>query len=224
MKTIDRIILYSIALVLLLAFGLGAWDNDKPADTSVWNDAAGYIRDNWDALEVELGVDIAEAHPYYQSAAPSTKPDGSTALDVDDNGRIWVDSDDNAIYILTDYSGPTWTQAASLAIAPSAYTNKDSDNNTMLKSHAYKAATAGFVFAWDVGLDSGEFIYVYVDSTSDPAGVGDLIQISQSGSADTALSVCAFVAKDEYFEIVTYTTAQIKWKSFGLLSNPIDYD
>ena len=57
----------------------GAWDNDKPGDNQVWNTAAGSIRDNWDAIEVELGIDLAEAHPYYQSAAPTTKPDGSTA-------------------------------------------------------------------------------------------------------------------------------------------------
>jgi len=111
-------------IVLLIMFTFpcyGAWDNDLPADSSVWNDAAGYIRDNNDALEAELGVDLNEAHPYFQAAAPTKKPDGSTALDVDDNGRLWVDSDDNTIYILTAFAGPTWTSTA----AADAVTSSD---------------------------------------------------------------------------------------------------
>ncbi len=48
-------------LSLLAALCFGGWDNDKPADSDVWNNAAGYIRDNWDALEVALGVDLSLA-------------------------------------------------------------------------------------------------------------------------------------------------------------------
>lgn len=115
MKTKWTEIIIVVAALLLISIvldGFAAWDNDLPSDAQSWNTAAGKIRDNWDALEVELGVDLAEAHPYYQSAAPSTKPDGSTALDVDDNGRLWVDSDDDTIYVLSDYSGPTWTNTS----------------------------------------------------------------------------------------------------------------
>lgn len=104
-----------VILILLVSFCFASWDNDKPGDNQTWNTAAGSIRDNWDALEVELGVDLAEAHPYFQASAPAYKPDGSTALDVDDNGRIWIDSDDNNIYVLTDYSVPTWTALSALA-------------------------------------------------------------------------------------------------------------
>lgn len=109
-----------IALFTLASICFAAWDNDKPSDSQTWNTAASSIRANNDALEVELGIDLAEAHPYYQSAAPSTKPDGSTALDVDDNGRMWVDSDDNTIYVLADYSGPTWTSASAASGVTSA--------------------------------------------------------------------------------------------------------
>jgi hypothetical protein len=35
-----------------------AWDNTRPADTRKWDLAAGDIRDNWDALEGILGVDL----------------------------------------------------------------------------------------------------------------------------------------------------------------------
>ena len=36
----------------------GAWDNQLPADNSVWNAAPGEIRDNWDHLETQFGVGI----------------------------------------------------------------------------------------------------------------------------------------------------------------------
>ncbi|KKK52466.1 hypothetical protein LCGC14_3104650, partial [marine sediment metagenome] len=83
-------------LTLFCVSSFGAWNNDLPADTSTWNNAAGEIRDNWNALEVVFGVDLTGAgvgRAYYQAAAPTTKPDGSTALSADDNGSLWVDSD-----------------------------------------------------------------------------------------------------------------------------------
>ncbi len=47
-----------LMFLLLNAIAFSAWDNTLPADSSVWNDAAGFIRDNWDALEVALGTDL----------------------------------------------------------------------------------------------------------------------------------------------------------------------
>jgi len=88
-------------LTLFCVSSFGAWNNDLPADTSTWNNAAGEIRDNWNALEVVFGVDLTGAgvgRAYYQAAAPTTKPDGSTALSADDNGSLWVDSDDGRLY------------------------------------------------------------------------------------------------------------------------------
>lgn len=52
-------IMITLALFAFLApWCFGAWDNDKPADNRVWNLAAGDIRDNNDALEIGLGVDL----------------------------------------------------------------------------------------------------------------------------------------------------------------------
>ena len=48
------------------------------------------------------------ARGYYASAAPTVRPDGSTSLGTGDDGRIWVDSDDKAIYVWT---GTAWTLA-----------------------------------------------------------------------------------------------------------------
>lgn len=99
---------YLIILIALTVTVYGAWDNDKPADDRTWDLAPGDIRDNNDALEVVMGVDLALNHPYFQSATPTFKPDGTTALDSTDLGRLWVDSDDNVLYSFTAVT-PTWT-------------------------------------------------------------------------------------------------------------------
>ncbi|KKN24778.1 hypothetical protein LCGC14_0891420 [marine sediment metagenome] len=49
-----------LLVCLLSATSYAGWDNDKPANNRVWNLAAGDIRDNWDALEAVLGVDLAD--------------------------------------------------------------------------------------------------------------------------------------------------------------------
>jgi len=56
------------------------------------------------------------ARIFYQSAEPTTRYEGTT-FTADDNGSIWVDSDDKKVYILTNYSGPTWTSIESVSIA-----------------------------------------------------------------------------------------------------------
>jgi len=46
------------------------------------------------------------ARTYYTNTAPTTRPDGSTALDSDDMGRVWFDiNDTNALY---HWTGTTW--------------------------------------------------------------------------------------------------------------------
>lgn len=97
-----------VILVAWLPFIIAAWDNDKPGDNDYWDVAAGQIRDNWDAVEVVLGIDLLDAHPYYQASAPTKKPDGSTDIDANDLGRIWIDSDNDEIFVLTAAT-PTWS-------------------------------------------------------------------------------------------------------------------
>ena len=54
----QKLILSIGILAIFISLCFGAWDNDKPSDSDAWNDAAGFIRDNWDALEVVLGTDL----------------------------------------------------------------------------------------------------------------------------------------------------------------------
>lgn len=94
-----------IPLVILIAwlpFLIAAWDNDKPGDNQAWNDAAGSIRDNWDALEVVLGVDLSGAENIFniKNATYGALGDGSTddataiqaAIDAAEavNGMVYI--------------------------------------------------------------------------------------------------------------------------------------
>lgn len=46
---------------------------------------------------------------YYESSAPTNRPDGATALDTDDAGRLWVDSDDRSSWY---WDGTAWEELA----------------------------------------------------------------------------------------------------------------
>lgn len=94
-----------ILLLIICSSCYADWDPNKPADDDYSDDAAGEIRDNWAFLEVVFGTDFNTPGAYYQSTEPSYKPDGSTALDANDTGRLWIDSDDNTSRV---YDGDSW--------------------------------------------------------------------------------------------------------------------
>lgn len=52
------------------------------------------------------------AKGYYESTAPTNRPDGSTALDSDDAGRIWVDSDDDTVHV---WNGSSWDEVPAVS-------------------------------------------------------------------------------------------------------------
>ena len=135
---------------------------------------------------------------------PATDGDNTNVLQTDGNGVL------------------SWTAVNAF----SAYTNLDSESNVLLKSHAYQAATDGFVDAFVTTSGVGQAINIYVGSTDNPAGEGTLIQRHAQDTTGNVLNVSARVAKDEYFEVTTTSTnaVTINWKSIGTLSNPIDQD
>lgn len=70
---------------------------------------------------------------YYKSTAPTTRPDGATALSAEDNGRIWVDSDDLITYI---YVHPTWTRVSPdslTSVVADEITDQEGGNNIKCK-------------------------------------------------------------------------------------------
>lgn len=109
----------------------------------------------------------------------------------------------------------------------SEYTSEDSESNAFLKSHAYKAVGPGTVYASVMLTTGNNNLIVYVGTTSNPAGEGLAIQKCSLtvAASNEWRCVTAKVAKGEYFEITSSSgTPAIKWKSFGTLKKPIDFN
>ena len=117
------------------------------------------------------------------------------------------------------------------AIAFSAYTTEDSESNTILKAHTYQAATAGFIVARVQLTTAGHTLIGYVETSAqydidgDPIAGGTVAGSQEADAINSHQSICFPVAKNEYFEITCDTAnPDIKWKSVGALSKPVDKD
>ena len=155
-----RLWIIPIILVAWLPFFIAAWDNTLPGDSSTWNAAAGYIRNNNDALEVVLGVDLGmegSAYPWYQAAAPTTKADSSTAIDATDNGFLWIDSDTRILYAYVHGTG-----FVQLNIGEAVVTFTDSDTTpTVALSSAFLTNTTGVTISrFDDGVAGQEITII----------------------------------------------------------------
>lgn len=109
-----------------------AWDKTRCEEGILAPDLNNAIRANYEALEAALGKEMnfstggtaslqgilkqGSARCYWQATAPATRID-SSAFASTDNGSLWGDSDNNKVYILTDYSTATWTSLESVTIA-----------------------------------------------------------------------------------------------------------
>lgn len=149
----------------------------SPADSDPINEGAGEIRDTRQAFVERMakehtmytnsgdGTVAADgwlrsgaAKVYVQASAPTTRPDGSTALSATDNGRLWADSDNNLLYM---YSHPNWVSLTSGGIQGGAMVYMQSSApTTRPDGTALSAADDGRVW---VETDSG-YIYIYSDT------------------------------------------------------------
>lgn len=102
---------------------------------------------------------------YYQAAAPTLRPDGSTSLDSDDAGRVWVDSDDKVIYI---WDGNSWEP---LLATPS-------ESAAIFQFEKTDGGASPTVPLQQTGLTPGTYI-VWVEGTT----------VNGSGSASYTVSV-----------------------------------
>jgi len=77
------------------------WDTAKPINHS--------LNSSWPE-EIRNLKSLLKSRLIYQATEPAARSD-SAAFEENDNGSIWIDSDNDKMYILTDYSVPTWTLA-----------------------------------------------------------------------------------------------------------------
>ncbi len=108
-----------------------AFDKDKPAATTSLRNSNPEILANNSQLQTGInnehifsgtasGTQTGDhtqgsARCFSQSGAPATRIDGNGFLSTD-LGSLWVDTDDNAVYVLTA-TAPTWTPVSTEVIA-----------------------------------------------------------------------------------------------------------
>lgn len=111
-----------------MALGDGtAWDETSPASSDLISQGDDEIRDLRKGTRIRLAKEhdtpatssaggehkAGSAKIYIQSSAPTTRPDGSTALTSADDGRIWFDADTSSrvAYVYDDSSTESnnWT-------------------------------------------------------------------------------------------------------------------
>lgn len=90
------------------------WNVANPIDHTKIGDLPSKIRN------VKTLVVSGAARIFNQAAAPSTRYDAS-AFTADDDGSIWIDTDNNKVYIMTDWDAAAaadkWTSIESVTIA-----------------------------------------------------------------------------------------------------------
>lgn len=105
-----------------------AWDNTIPLDSANVADIPVEIRDlrtgtklRADKEHVAYAASSAggehlngSAKAYHQNAAPTLRPDGVTALDSTDKGRVWLKATDNSVWI---WDGSAWQHSTITALA-----------------------------------------------------------------------------------------------------------
>jgi hypothetical protein len=114
------------------ATGVG-WDEAAPvAATDPHGNACYEIQDLRMGLRIRLGKEHTapsvssagcehkqgSAVCWIQTSAPTTRPDGTTSLTSADLGRVWVDTTNNVVKVLTAIGTPnTWTPIGQLLLA-----------------------------------------------------------------------------------------------------------
>lgn len=110
-------------------------------------------------------------------------------------------------YLAVEHNTDGTHKAAALSDGGTT-TTTDSESNTLLKAHAYKAQTAGFAYG-RVAADNVE-LKAFLGTTDNPAGAG--IHLWSAGSSSTSNSGSGlFVPKDQYFEFTSTGTVTINW-------------
>lgn len=75
------------------------FDTSKPIDHTLISDLPQQIRDLKNLLLSRI---------YWSASEPTVRKDGAS-FESNDKGSLWIDSDNNTIKILTNYSTPIWT-------------------------------------------------------------------------------------------------------------------
>ncbi len=165
-----------------------SWTTSNPIDHT--------LNSEW-PQEVRNLKNLLLSRVYLNDTQPTARPD-SSSFESNDNGSIWIDSNstpDNIMYILTDYSGPTWVK---ISVSLTA--------EIVAVAHTWAAAQ-------EISMSEPVFTLINTDSEDNEGGrqskfiakgtqTGDeettlgYIEFAHSGAADDQKGRCRIVLND----------------------------
>jgi len=139
---------------------------------------------------------------YYQAAEPTTRPDGTTALTADDNGRRWVRSTDRSEYV---YVHPSWVPVSILVGGNNVFSG---DND-----HTGEETFSGGADLGNNGTSIG------IKALTGTLNAGGNISVAHGLDVDDILVAIAFV-----HSITNSNWAAIPWDGDGTSGAYVFYD
>lgn len=105
---------------------------------------------SWPGMEHKAG----SAKAYRQDGAPTNRPDGSTALNASDAGRLWIDSNDNEkIYV---YNGSAWVLSTNTPTIGAVTTLSGGDQTNLRSDSGWTNSTGSLVALYAEVIDSAD--------------------------------------------------------------------
>lgn len=198
-----------------------SWDITDPSDSDVLSSGAKEIR----LLRAAVGVRSDKEHvtlatssaggehlegsakAYRQASAPTQRPDASTSLDSDDDGRIWIDSDNENFSF---WNGSAWTdlkiKAANLE-TDAVETAKIKDANVTLAKMAAES------------IDSDQYVNASIDNEHLADNAVDSAELAV-GSVDLAHLATEIATRFNAIEIGSYSGTGASNTISGLSFSP----
>lgn len=180
-----------------------AWNKDKPGGSDKLQDSDDDLRDNFAALETQLGHGHnfptdgghkkGSAVCYYQTSAPTTKQDGATALDADDNGSLWIDSDASPKILYYYVHGTGWVAAGTIM---SLLDEDDmaSDDDTLAPTQQSTKAYA------DARETAAKAACIIKDGSTAFTGTGDGFKDEDDMASDSATAIASQQSIKKYVD------------------------
>lgn len=225
MKKKATILIYLIAFLAWSPWAMAVFNRSKPASSTSMRNSNPEILANWSGLEdgidrehsFSTGGTVAaqgehtpgSGKAFSQASAPATQVDGG-AFAATDLGSLWVDTDDNAFYVLTATT-PTWTPVSTEVIA------------ILLASNRVFAGTLGVTGDFDVNTNKFTVAAATgnttVAGTFDATGATELIGIATIADASitkttAAPTTDAMIANKKYVDD-TDTPAILRTKAWS---------
>jgi len=155
----------------------------------------------------------AMAYVLATASAPTEDPAGTSFVEAD-IGRLWFDTTENNMKVLTEVDPDVWVTPLndnSEFSDGGTPTKVDSDAAAMARNVIYKVSTSGFVTAWN-NVNRTNTVQGLIGAANPPTF--EIAENDTDVAASQSNFVSFFVPKDYYFEVTSSENMTINWVPF----------